>query len=238
MKNEEKFLILEKAKAFFADKIIGNHLRGIKTLTSHSEFNINPFIQPYLAKLLCGEISDASIARSLIYPRVLAHSISGIFGSQMQNFCSEVLEGFGSTTLGIDIEFIDQTDKRKKYCQLKAGPNTLNKDDVDTILAKFNAVKNLARTNNLKIEQGDLVVGVLYGSEAELSSHYKKIRNKHFIPVLVGYDFWCRLTGDNQFFQDLILAFQEVSKEHDAGGVLEDAILELSKALKTKKLII
>jgi hypothetical protein len=232
--SRDKSAILEKAKSFFVDKIIRNHVRGIKTLISPENFNINPFIQPYLAKLLCGDTTDLSIARSLIYPRVLSTSISGIFGGQMQNFCSEVLGGFGSTTLGIDIEFIDQTDKRKKYCQLKAGPNTLNSADVDTILSKFNAVKNLARTNNLKIEQGDLVVGVLYGSEAELSSHYKKIRNKHFIPVLAGDDFWLRLTGDNQFFPDLILAFQEASKEFDANSVVEDVILKLSEALKSK----
>ena len=234
MNYQEKTTILERAKIFFVEKIIGSHLRGIKALTSPKKFKINPFIQPYLAKLLCGDTSEASIARSLIYPRVLSTSISGIFGSQMQNFCSEVLEGYGSTTFGIDIEFLDQTDKRKKYCQLKAGPNTINSDDVDTILTKFNAVKNLARTNNLKIEQGDLVVGVLYGSEAELSSHYKKIRNKHFIPVLAGNDFWFRLTGDKQFYHDLILAFQEASKELDARSVIEDAILEFSKALKAK----
>lgn len=232
MNLQKKTEILQKAKTFFVDKIIGNHLKGIKTLTSFKNFNVNPFTQPYLAKLLCGDTSEVSIARSLIYPRVLSTSISGIFGSQMQTFCSEVLEGFGSTTQGIDIEFTDQTDKRKKYCQLKAGPNTINSGDVETILTKFKAVKNLGRTNNVKIEQGDLVVGVLYGSDSELSTHYKALRTKHYIPVLVGNDFWIRLTGDMKFYFDLINVFSEASKELGKSSVIEDAVATLAQSIK------
>jgi len=232
MNLQKKTEILKKAKTFFVDKIIGNHLKGIKTLTSSKNFNVNPFTQPYLAKLLCGDTSEESIARSLIYPRVLSTSISGIFGSQMQTFCSEVLEGFGSTTQGIDIEFTDQTDKRKKYCQLKAGPNTINSGDVETILTKFKAVKNLGRTNNVKIEQGDLVVGVLYGSDSELSTHYKSLRTKHYIPILIGNDFWIRLTGDKKFYFDLINVFSEASKELGKSSVIEDAVATLAQSIK------
>lgn len=235
MKPAEKSYILNKAKKFFADKIIANHIKGIKSLTSPKNFNINPFIQPYLAKLLCGDTSELSIARSLIYPRVLSTSISGIFGSQMQSFCSEVLDGFGSTTNGIDIEFIDQTEKRKKFCQLKAGPNTINSGDVETILSKFNSVKNLARTNNVKIQQGDLILGVLYGSDSELSTHYKTLRKKHFIPVLVGNDFWIRLTGDKKFYFDLISIFSEASRELGKSSVIEDAVVILAQSLKNNQ---
>ena len=235
MNLKQKSVILDKAKTFFKEKIIGNHVKGIKGLVSPKNFKINPFIQPYLAKLLCGDTSEESVARSLIYPRVLSTSISGIFGSQMQSFCSEVLEGFGSTTPGIDIEFIDQTDKRKKFCQLKAGPNTINSGDVETILHKFISLKNLAKTNKVKILQGDLVVGVLYGTDAELSTHYKSIRNKHYIPVLVGNDFWIRLTGDKTFYTDLIKTFRDVSLSFGANDLIESAVKELAQSLKCLK---
>lgn len=234
MRTINKAKILNKAQSFFTKSIAANHLKKIKTLISPEKFKINPFIQPYLAKLLCGSTDSMSVARSLIYPRVLSASISTIFGSQMQTFCSEVLEGFGSTTQGIDIEFKDQTDKRKKYCQLKAGPNTINSDDVHTILTKFNAVKNLAKTNKAKILQGDLVVGVLYGTDAELSTHYKSIRNKHYIPVLAGNDFWIRLTGDKHFYFDLIQAFEEASKSIDTKDLLEEAVKKLAEKIQSR----
>ena len=55
----------------------------------------------------------------------------------MQGFISAIQNAVGSTTSGMDIEFTDQTDGRKKYCQLKAGPNTINADDVETIAGHF-----------------------------------------------------------------------------------------------------
>src|SRR5690606_17298596 len=99
----------------------------------------NPFLDKYKAQFLTGNDSPESVAKALIYPRVLGTSINTTFGSKMQKFCSEVLEGFASTTSGIDIEFIDLVDGHRKYCQVKAGPNTINKDDVDTINRHFQA---------------------------------------------------------------------------------------------------
>lgn len=49
----------------------------------------------------------------------------------------------GSVGGGIDIEFVDSFDDRKKYCQLKSGPNTINKDDVITIKNHFQGIKTL-----------------------------------------------------------------------------------------------
>ena len=80
----------------------------------------------------------------------------------MQAFCKDVLAGFASTTTGIDIEFVDQIDGRRKYCQIKAGPNCINKDDITTILHHFDAIRRLARTNGLREFNADIdcIVGV------------------------------------------------------------------------------
>lgn len=43
-----------------------------------------------------------------------------------------------------------------------------------------------------------MIVGVIYGESSELSSHYKKINEKY--PVIIGKDFWHRLTGKEDFF--------------------------------------
>lgn len=222
--------IIEKAKAFFRNEIASNHLKNVKKLAKLSKFQLNPFLDKYKANFLTGNSSPESIARALLYPRVLGTSINTTFGSSMQKFCSNVLDGFASTTSGMDIEFIDAVDGRKKYCQIKAGPNTINKDDVITIKNHFQRVKNLGRTNNLDIRLTDMVVGVFYGSPADLSTHYKKINLEY--PVYVGQEFWHRLTGEEQFYQELSDALASVANEYDLKDKLEEIICKLADDIK------
>ena len=224
--------IIIKAKKFFREEIAKSHEKNTKKLTKISEFNLNPFLDKYKANFLTGNDSPESIAKALIYPRVLGTSINTTFGNKMQKFCSDVLEGFASTTSGIDIEFIDLIDGRKKYCQIKAGPNTINKEDVDTIDRHFQGVKNLARTNNLNIGLNDLIVGVLYGEKDELSGHYKRVINTY--PVYIGQEFWSRLTGEDDFYQKITDAIGEVAKEYDSSEMLEEVIKELANEIKKK----
>ena len=232
--NAKKFKveIIEKAKTFFRTEIADSHKKNTYKLRNLSEFTLNPFLDKYKANFLTGDDSARSIAKALVYPRVLGTSINTTFGTKLQKFCSSILDGFASTTSGIDIEFVDMIDGRRKYCQIKAGPNTINKDDVDTIDKHFLAVKNLARTNNLNIGFNDLVVGVFYGEPDELSSHYKKISQTY--PVHIGKDFWHRLTGDEDFYYKLTNAIGDVATEYDAREVLEDVIDTLAKEIESK----
>ena len=100
------------------------------------------FLYKYLAKFLTGNDDAESIAKALIYPRILGSSITTSFGMQVQKQITTLFPGFGSTTSGIDIEFVDAIDGRKKYCQLKAGPNTINKDDIKTVVDHFKSIRN------------------------------------------------------------------------------------------------
>lgn len=222
--------IIEKGKMFFKDEIADSHIRNTEKLKNLKEFNLNPFLEKYKATFLTGNSSPESIAKALVYPRVLGQSINTSFGMKLQKFCSTVLNGYASTTTGIDIEFVDLVDGRHKYCQIKAGPNTINKDDVKTIEDHFSAVKNLARTNNLNIGINDLVVGVFYGEPNELSSHYKKIQTNH--PVYIGKEFWYRLTGDESFYNVFTNAIGEVASEFDNSQLINDVIEELSKEIE------
>lgn len=225
--------IIENAKTFFREEIVQNHIDGAcKRASKLSEYNINPFLFKYLANFLTGNDKPESIARALVLPRILGSSINTSFGMKIQNLISSLFQGLGSTTLGIDIEFIDAIDGRKKYCQLKAGPNTINHDDVTTIINHFNGVRNLARTNNLNVGINDMIVGVVYGEESELSSHYKKIGNSY--PVIIGKDFWHRLTGKDDFYYELIDAVGEVALEVDASKVVEKTISILAKEIEIK----
>ncbi|MGG0473555.1 PmeII family type II restriction endonuclease [Priestia aryabhattai] len=222
--------IIEKAKDFFRKEIAPNHVKNTKRLTKLKAFTQNPFLDKYKASYLTGNDSAESIARVMVYSRVLVTSINTSFGTHMQKFCSEALEGFASTTSGIDIEFIDKIDGRKKYCQVKAGPDTINKDDVKTIKDHFQGVKDLARTNNLNVSLNDLIVGVLYGIPKELNPHYKQI-DKDF-PVIVGQEFWHRLTGIEDFYQRLTDAISDVATEYDSSELVEEVIKTLAKEIE------
>jgi hypothetical protein len=205
-------------------------------LSSIKKFKVNPFLLPYLANFLEGQATPESLAKALIYPRILGSSIVTSFGNNIQKFISDVLDAYGSTTQGIDIEFIDKVDGYKKYCQLKAGPNNINKGNVDPINEQFRAVRNLSRTNNVSVSAHHLIVGVLYGERSELSGHYKALEHKHNITVLVGQEFWHRLTGDEHLYAKLITAFAEVANEHDASTIIHETIQKLASSAYIQKL--
>jgi Type II restriction endonuclease EcoO109I len=236
MNQLEKIAILEGVKTWFRTVIVPNHIRNTRKLSKANEFNINPFLTPYLAANLTGELTPESVAKALIYPRVLGSSITTSFGQNMQTFISTVLDAYGSIVPGIDLEFIDAVDGRKKYCQAKLGPNTINKDDVMTIHNHFRDAKNLGKTNNLPVQQHDLIVGILYGETDQISSHYKKLRDTHDYSLYVGQDFWYRLTGDVDFYTDLQKTINQVSVEANSAGLIQDVIAELAETNEIRKL--
>ncbi|MEC2218927.1 PmeII family type II restriction endonuclease [Bacillus subtilis] len=222
--------IIEKAKDFFRNEIAKSHLANTLKLKELKHLSLNPFLDKYRANFLAGNDDPKNIARALVYPRVLGTSLNTTFGNKLQKFCSDVLDGFASTTSGIDIEFVDKLDGNRKYCQIKAGPNTINADDVPTIKNHFLGIKNLARTNNLSIGFNDLVVGVFYGSDDKLSGHYKKIKEEY--PVIVGAEFWYRLTGEENFYKRLTDAIGEIASEFDGSKHIEEVIDSLAKQIE------
>ena len=217
MNEEQKKSIIESGKKYFRENIIPKHIQNLQNLKL-KDFNINPFLVNYLAAFLCGDTTPMSLAKALVYPRILGTSINTSFGQNIQIFISNLAEvtGCASGINGIDIEFIDALDGRKKYCQCKAGPKTINKDDVATILGHFKGLVGKARLDRLPIQVDDMIVGVLYGEENELSANYKTI-NAHY-PVYCGADFWKHITGDEQFYNHLAKAFGEVVEEDHIDG--------------------
>lgn len=231
MTEQQKRWIIESGKDFFRKSIIPNHLKNLKSLKLKS-FSINPFLVNYLASFLCGNTKPDSLAKALLYPRILGTSINTSFGQNTQIFISNLAEiaGKASGIDGFDIEFEDALDGRWKYCQCKAGPNTINKDDVATILGHFTRLQNKARLDHLAIQIDDMIVGVLYGEPKELSGNYKNIDKT--CPVYCGAEFWEHLTGDKQFYYRLSKAFGEVVEEDNIYG--SKLIMEKVRELRQK----
>ncbi len=228
MDNNEREMILQRARGFFKRSIAESHAANTVKCSKLKEFNVNPFTVHYLASFAFGDETPESLAKALLYPRVLGTSIATTFGNNIQTFCHEVLSGFASTTAGMDIEFFDALDGRKKYCQLKAGPQTINKDDVDTIKGHFSSLRNLARTNHLADFNPmiDCCVGILYGDHSQISANYKRIENDY--PVLAGAEFWLHLTGDDGFYGDLIDVFSDCAKDYTDTNLLEETMASLA----------
>lgn len=195
--------LLEIITIYFKEKIFDNHkLNVLKTHAKLKSYKINPIIVKYLSKILEDDFTPIGIAKALYYPRVLGTSINTSFGTRIQNMFVELGLAQGSLIKGMDIEFIDKIDNRKKWCQLKSGPNTINSEDVNPLLKKFTTVTNLARTNAINLNNSDLILGVLYGEENQLSQHYQKIDQQ--FPVIIGKEFWQRITGYQDFYDKLV----------------------------------
>lgn len=220
---------------YFEDKIFENH--KISTLKTHSKlksYKINPIVVKYLSKILDEDFTPLGIAKALYYPRVLGTSINTSFGTRIQNMFVELHLASGSLIKGMDIEFIDKTDNRKKWCQLKSGPNTINSEDVKPLLNKFTTVTNLARTNAMNMNNSDLILGVLYGEENQLSQHYKKIDTQ--FPVIIGKEFWHRITGFPNFYEKLVSELDLLILTIETENFFEKGYLELAEEIENSDL--
>jgi len=232
---EEK--LIQKIVQYFETKIFKNHINA--SLNIHSKlksYNINPIVVKYLSKVLVGNYTPEGVAKALFYPRVLGTSINTSFGTRIQNMFVELEIASGSLIPGMDIEFLDKIDNRKKWCQLKSGPNTINSEDVKPLIKKFTNTIQLARTNRAftNINNSDFIVGVLYGEISELSMHYKEIDKTH--PVIVGRDFWHRITGFQNFYDGLVSSLHECINQLDTKEFITNGCDELANEIRKSPL--
>jgi len=227
--------LLEIITDYFEENILENHKKNV--LKDHSKlksYKINPIIVKYLSKVLEDNYSPLGIAKALYFPRVLGTSITTSFGTRIQRMFVELGLADGSLIPEMDIEFIDKLDNRRKYCQLKSGPNTINSGDVNPLLRKFSKVANLSRTNAMNLNNSDLILGVLYGSEEQLSQHYKKIDETY--PVIIGVDFWHRLTGFPNFYNKLVANLDTMILNIDTENFFEQGYIELANEIESSDL--
>ena len=100
MTEEQKKAIIESGKNYFRTSIIPNHIRNLQKLRL-KDFDINPFLINYLSAFLCGDTTPQSMAKALVYPRILGTSLNTSFGQNIQIFISQLAEIAGCAS-GID----------------------------------------------------------------------------------------------------------------------------------------
>jgi hypothetical protein len=230
-------VLIDQIVEYFRVKIFEKHITSsLSNNCKLKSYNINPIVVKYLSKVLENNYSPEGVAKALYYPRVLGTSINTSFGTQIQNMFVDLQLAEGSLIKGMDIEFRDKIDNRKKWCQLKSGPNTINSEDVRPLIKKFTDTINLARTNRAfeNVRNTDFIVGVLYGEEAELSMHYKNINISH--PVIIGKDFWHRLTGFPNFYNGLVDALHKSINELDTQDLIHKGCNQLAEEIRASEL--
>lgn len=222
---------------YFEKEILTKHQDNlIKKHSKLSEYQINPILVKYLSQLIENGITPEGIAKAIFYPRALGTSITGAFGSKFQKMLVELGLVFGSLIPGMDIEYIDKLDNRRKYCQLKSGPNTINSGDVKPILAEFDSVANLARTNSFQnFNNNDLILGIIYGEQNQLSGHYLKINQRY--PVIIGTEFWYHVTGYQTFYTNLISAIDSLILNLPSSNVFQTAYQSLLSEIRNANII-
>lgn len=231
----EERALLKIVTKYFKEKIFDNHkINSLKTHSKLKSYKINPILVKYLSKILENDYTPIGIAKALYYPRILGTSINTSFGTRIQNMFVELGLAQGSLIKGMDIEFVDKVDGRKKWCQLKSGPNTINSEDVRPLLKKFSTVTHLARTNAMNLNNSDLILGVLYGKEDQLSQHYKKIDED--FPVIIGEEFWYRITGYPKFYNKLVSDLDLMILDIDTEDFFKRGYIALAKEIETSDL--
>lgn len=228
---KDKKTILAKARTWFEENVIERHVKNIELRANGKKITINPFITAYLGTNDLGRITYTSVARSLLYPIALGASITTTFGTSLQKFlAAELPNAQESVVSGMDIEFDDAITERHVYCQVKAGPRTINAGDVPVIQKAFQDLSNLAKVNGPNLNPiTDYCVGVLYGEKDELCQHYQKLGQT--INVYSGSDFFLHLTGDPHFYSELISEFSKARKNGKTlYRIIEETIGKLSKS--------
>jgi len=203
-------------------------------------FNVNPLVLIALSSGIFGEPTSMNMAKVLLYPRVFGTSVSTTFGDKMQKLCAAHLGAQASSTPGMDLEFDDKVDRHRVIMQLKAGPNTINSGDVGPMLEDMRSAYRLLRQNRVPQESMPLfAVGITYGTIGEISGHYRKIHESTVggqmsIPILIGQDFWHRLTGDLDFYAGMIGIFVELFEQEDYTGLLDADLAKLASEIEAK----
>ena len=111
MNEQQKQAIIDSGKEYFRSTIIPNHIKNLEKL-SLGNFDVHQFLINYLAAFLCGNTKPESLAKALVYPRILGSSVTTTFGMSIQIFISKLsqITGGASGIDGIDIEFVDALD--------------------------------------------------------------------------------------------------------------------------------
>lgn len=135
----------------------------------------------------------------------LERSVVTSFGTRIQKI-AKLIGGKGTGVEGGDI-FIERKGKRY-YIQMKAGPNTPNKDLV-------NMINQLLRSATRRNAGSVALLGMTYGNREKVSDIIKRYSH---VDWKIGEEFW-NFIGGKGIAIEIYRIIDEVNKEYSEEGI-------------------
>lgn len=171
---------------------------------------------PYLFK--AKNIQTAEEVVRYVLDAFLSSQEETIFGNLMEELavyaCSKVFNGekaeegkFGS------IDLIFQRDKKIYIVGIKSGPHWGNKDQIERMKSNFKNAKKILKSEGVKTKI-IAVNGCMYGKDNKPYKVNTKDREKSYYKYC-GQEFWELITGDNSFYQRIVIPIDKEAKKRD-----------------------
>lgn len=208
----------EKVRKIFTD-FLRRRISAVQRLRL-KDFNINPFLLRLLSEQM-GLNSARSIMKFLLderFERGAVTSAGDVFQKLAEVFCERTgVEG---------ADLMKRKGGRYYYIQVKAGPNTVDKDACEKLSQDLRS----AQRRHL----GSITVfGMAYGSVEQISNIVQKYLDVDM--KLIGKDFWAFISDDPDCLQELYAIAGEVARSfRDTKGrtiaqLLQDKLEQLTK---------
>ena len=182
-----------------------------------SDDDVNPFLTAVLGPRL---MADMRVHQT--FERGVVTS----FGGTLQKIARLVAgPGSGSGTGGADLELT--TGGHHYFVQIKSGPKTVNKDIAEAISANLNSAR-------ARYDAGAVgVLGVCFGTLAQLNKIARPELERRGIEVWIGRDFWTQVGhGDESTYDQLLeIAAQASVAGAELQPLFEEKVAEMSAAL-------
>jgi hypothetical protein len=199
-----KKMLLNKVIAFIEPNIQEFHKKRLENLLKLKLGMVLTRKNPYLFKA-----KNLNTAQDLVKSLLDAHLSSqeeGIFGGFLEQLaifiCSEVYGGRKSTAEGIDLEF--EKEGKKYIVSVKSGPNWGNSQQIERMKENFKKARRIGGTNAKEMPI-IAINGCCYGKD--------NTPNKGDYFKLCGQEFWFAISGDMNFYTDIIEPLGYKAKE-------------------------
>jgi len=171
---------------------------------------------PYLFK--AKNIQTAEELVRYILDAFLSSQEETIFGNLMEELalyaCSKVFNGYKAEQGKFkSVDLIFQRDNKTYIVGIKSGPFWGNKDQKDRMKINFKDARKILRSEGIKTKI-IAVNGCMYGKDNKPYKVDAKDRDKSYYKYC-GQEFWELITGDNSFYQRIVVPIDKEAKKRD-----------------------
>lgn len=187
---------------------------------------------PYLFKVK--NIQTAEELVRYILDAFLSSQEETIFGDLMEELAihvyGKVFEGYKAEQGKFrSIDLIFNRDDKLYIVGIKSGPNWGNSDQIGRMKANFKLARELLKVDG---NNKDVVAvnGCIYGKDNRPQKIDKEDSERNYFKIC-GQEFWELISGDNDFYQKIILPIDKEAKKRDENfkNIYSAKINELTK---------